>query len=72
MDAWHASGYEMLVTDDPVGGADHAAAVAAVTDTEHPLDFVHDAATIAGDIGNVIHDKGFILLPVALAIWWTM
>ena len=35
MDAWSASNYQMLVTDDAVGGADHAAATAVVQGMEH-------------------------------------
>jgi hypothetical protein len=70
MDAWHASDYGMLVTDDPVGGADHAAALTAVADMEHSPGLAHDAGTIASDISSTLHHEGFILLPVALAAGW--
>jgi len=70
MDAWQASDYQMLVTDDPVGGADHATALTTVTDMEHPPGLADEAGTIVSDISNAFHHEGFILLPVAAVVEW--
>jgi hypothetical protein len=68
-DAWSASGYQMLVTDDAPGGADHSAAVSAVEDIAHPLPSVIDHVPSATE--DALHRYEYILLPIALAAGWT-
>jgi len=60
LDAWSASDYGMLVTDDPAGGADQHAAGTAV---EH----VGDSASRTVTHGT---EAGFVVLPIALGAGW--
>jgi hypothetical protein len=68
-DAWRASDYGMLVTDDTPGGADHSAAASAVEDMEHPSRSIIDDVLSAPE--NALHHYGYVLLPIALAAGWT-
>lgn len=67
--AWSASDYGMLVTDDPVGGADHAAVTAAV---ERGLSGGEGADVAAAHSSPVAHAvaAGFVVLPIAFAGAW--
>jgi hypothetical protein len=61
LDAWSASHYQMLVTDDRVGGADARAATAAVDDIEHPPGLV-------ADVTSFITGHGAVLLPIVVGV----
>ena len=58
VEAWSASDYQMLVTDDGAGGADHAAAAAVVNN----LDGSHGSTTESVPITPAV------LLPIALGL----
>jgi hypothetical protein len=70
LQAWSASGYGMLVTDDPAGGADHAAVTAAV---EHGLAAADAGAGHHHAVGHTVGHAvtaGFVVLPIAFAGAW--
>jgi hypothetical protein len=73
LQAWSASDYEMLVTDSPAGGADHAAATSAVDNLEDSsgagygigYDLGHDAGWALHNPAAVV--LGFVLTGTAVA-----
>jgi hypothetical protein len=65
MDAWSASGCEMLVTDDPVGGTDQHAATAAVDGIEHPTG---TTARVGHDVESFAVRHGSVLLPIVAGV----
>jgi hypothetical protein len=66
LEAWQASHYQMLVTDDQVGGADQHAATTAVVNMEGGG--LPGEGIAAGIAHGFEHAAGFVLLPIVVGL----